>query len=394
MDFEKLFDFLDRRRDPLVCLVWVLFATWMLAEFMGVLSPFLIAFTLAYVLAPVVDWMSNLGWRGRKLSRMFCVLTLFILVFAVIVIFGIPLLVNLITGLVNLASGLETADLDSKAAYWIEHYRELLDSPWIPDSIRSEIKDLISDPKELNGMVLTVFEKGRGILATLLKKGAGFLGIFFTAGIQFALVPILLFYFLLEFNEMRGNFLTIIPHTYHPWTEKFLNKVDKSLGGFVRGQLLIAFLFGVVMTFGLVVIGIPYSIILGPLAGLANLVPYLGVVVGLVPAFFLAIWKGGISVATIGMCLAILVLFAFLQALDGYVFQPRILGPSVELHPLWIMIALALGENLMGLAGMMLAVPVAAILKVILEELYPVVYCTHHGLIETPTSVPEEDPSC
>jgi predicted PurR-regulated permease PerM len=128
------------------------------------------------------------------------------------------------------------------------------------------------------------------------------------------------------------------------------------------------------MTLGLWLIGIRHAVVLGPLSGIANMVPYLGVVVGLVPAFFLALWQGGLSWTGLYLCGAILGLFLVLQLLDGYVFQPRILGPSVGLHPLAIMLALALGEHLMGLAGMMLAVPVAAVLRVVLEELHPLLY--------------------
>ncbi len=128
------------------------------------------------------------------------------------------------------------------------------------------------------------------------------------------------------------------------------------------------------MTIGLWLIGINYAFVLGPLAGLSNLVPYLGVIVGLVPAFFLAIWQGGIGFESVYLCGCILALFGFLQFLDGYVFQPKILGPSVDLHPLSIMLSLAVGEYLGGLAGMIIAVPAGAVLRVILEELYPQLY--------------------
>jgi predicted PurR-regulated permease PerM len=374
VDFERLIEFVRRRRNPLLALGLFGSSGFLLQTYVGVLSPFLVAFVLAYVLTPVVRSMRRVGPRKRKPSQLFCVLTLFIALFGGMVVFGIPLLVNLTGGLVRIASGLERADLQQEASVIVQRYEKvLLDLP-LPEEAQKRVKEFFSNPKEISRVLVAAFQKGRSLLSTVLRGGAKFLATFFSAGFQLMLVPILLFYFLLEYEEIYPSFLRFVPVPYRSWMERFLGKVDLSLGGFVRGQLLIAFLFGTTMTVGLWFIGIRFAVVLGPLSGIANMVPYLGVVVGLVPAFFLALWQGGLSMQSVWLCGAILALFVVLQLLDGYVFQPRILGPSVELHPLWIMLALALGEHVMGLAGMMLAVPVAAILRVLVEETYPLLY--------------------
>lgn len=374
MDLEGLLDFARRRRDPLLALGLVLLAGLALTQLLAVLSPFLIALVAAYVLAPVVELMRKFGTRKRRPSRMFCVVGLFVMLGGAIAVFGLPVLVNIASGLVKIAQGLEGADLQAEALTLVQRYRSTVEELPLPEDAKVRVQQFFSQPEEIARLLGGGFEKARVLLSAVLRGGAKLVGAFLSAGVQFVLVPVLLFYFLLEYDELRPTLMNAIPIPYRPWVDGFLDKVDVKLGGFIRGQLLIAFLFGVIMTVGLWMIGIRWAIVIGPASGLANLVPYLGIFVGLIPAFFIAIWQGGLSLSTVWMCFAILLLFAFLQAVDGYVFQPRILGPSVDLHPLTIMLALALGEHWMGLAGMMLAVPVTAILRVIMEEVYPMLY--------------------
>lgn len=374
MDLERLIQFVHRRRDALLALALAIGFGLALWRYLAVLTPFLVAYVLAYVLAPLIRAMRRVRFRGRSSSQISCVLVLFLGLFAVAFVFGLPLVVNVTSGLVHMASGLERADAQDYARKLVDRYQTVvLDLP-LPDEVKAWVKTSFTDPAELSHLVVEALQRARSILATVLRGSASLLTAFLTAGVQFMLVPVLLFYFLLEYEAIHPACMAVVPAPYRAWMRGFLERVDQVLGGFLRGQLLIAFLFGVTMTLGLWLIGIRYAVVLGPLSGIANMVPYLGVVVGLVPAFFLALWQGGLSWTGLGLCAAIAALFVVLQLLDGYVFQPRILGPSVGLHPLWIMLALTMGEHLMGLAGMMLAVPVAAVLRVVLEELQPVLY--------------------
>lgn len=369
VDLDRLLGFGRTHKDALLAVGLVVAAGAAFWVFLPVLTPFLIALVLAYLLEPLLQAVSRL-----KLSRISSVLLIYVLFGLAAVGIGVPVLVNITSGLIGLAHGLETADLQARAVTLVERYREVVVELPLPESARAHVQSLVSDPKEVQHILVAVFEKLRGVASAVLRRGAGLITTFLSAGVQFMLVPVLLFYFMLEFRDLDDGFLAMVPGPYRPWMRGFLDRVDRTLGGFIRGQLLIAALFGATMTVGLWVIGIRYAFLLGPLSGVANLVPYLGVVVGLVPAFFLALWQGGLGMGGLLLCGQILILFVILQLLDGYVFQPRILGPSVELHPLWIMLALAIGEHVMGLAGMMLAVPVAAVLRVILEDLYPLVY--------------------
>lgn len=392
MDLERLLDFVRTRRYPLLAVGLLVVLGLVMTQLLTVVSPFLIALVLAYVLEPVLKKVQGIGVGKAKPSRMSCVLVIYTLFGVLLVTVGLPILVNIASGLFHIAHGLEGADMQAKAAQVVARGQELAKDLPLPEDVRQQIESFISDPKEVSKLLLTVLEKVRSLLASILRGGAGILTNALAAGVQLALVPILLFYFMLEFPDLRPRVLQVVPPPYREWTDGFMGRVDTTLGGFLRGQLLIAFLFGLIMTVGLWLIGIRYAIVLGPLSGVANLVPYLGVIVGLVPAFFLALLQGGLTLHAVYLCGCVLVLFVVLQMLDGYVFQPKILGPSVELHPLWIMLALAVGEHWMGLAGMMLAVPVAAVLRVILEDLYPLVYDEPTGPQEPAGSDESDEP--
>ena len=374
MSPEYLIDFIKSRKNELIVTAIVTGSALSLYYFISVLAPFIIALVLAYLLDPVVAGVGRLGMGRFRIDRLSSVLIIYVFLFILFISVGLPILLNVSNGLFSIAHALDSANLKDTSVELLERCRGFLKELPLPERAQEFANKLIEDPKSESKMLVAVFSKGRSWTTTALRRGAGFFSSFLSAGMQLAVVPILLFYFMLEFRTLDDNFILLMPAPYRAWTRGFIDRVDLRLGGFVRGQLLIATIFGTIMTLGLYIIGIKFAIILGPMSGIANLVPYLGVVVGLVPAFFIALWQGGFALQSLWLCFWILILFVILQTLDGYVFQPRILGPSVELHPLWIMFALALGQHLMGIMGMLLAVPVAAVSRVILEDIYGALY--------------------
>ena len=135
------------------------------------------------------------------------------------------------------------------------------------------------------------------------------------------------------------------------------------------------------MTLGLWFLGVKFWMDIGPLSGIANMVPYLGVIFGLGPALIMAIYQGAVGGAGVFLFLYVLLLFAIVQFIDGNLVQPKIVGESVGLHPLVIILALFVGAELMGIYGMLFAVPAAAVLKVLVVELYDVLYEGRSGLL-------------
>lgn len=187
-----------------------------------------------------------------------------------------------------------------------------------------------------------------------------------------AFVVVITFYFLVDYGRIPRVAHILIPAGHEERAFAVWRRIDTALGGFLRGQLITCVLISVLYSGALFVLGMrDYAILVGVLAGFGNLVPYLGPVLGGVPAALWVIFGDqydtfGAKMTGVG---AVVGLGMAIQALDGLVFQPRIVGPSAELHPLLVMFALLVGVQF-GLGGLVLAVPLAVVGRVLLKEFW------------------------
>jgi predicted PurR-regulated permease PerM len=139
-----------------------------------------------------------------------------------------------------------------------------------------------------------------------------------------------------------------------------VSEVDRAISSFVRGQLVIAIILAVINAIGLMILDVPFGLGIGLIAGLANMIPYMALVVGLIPALILA-WAEHQEIVRL---LGVVAVFGGAQALEGMVLSPRILGKSVNLHPVWVLLSIIAGGSFFGFVGMLVAVPVAASIQV------------------------------
>ena len=144
----------------------------------------------------------------------------------------------------------------------------------------------------------------------------------------------------------------------------FMRRYDRLLGEYLRGQLLVAAFVGIATAVGFWIVGFPNAILLGVIAGMFNIVPYLGLIVSLVPAALIALltpplWLSALKVAGV---------FFVVQSLDSYFFSPKIVGDRVGLHPVWVMLAIIGFASLFGLVGLLLAIPIAVLIKLVIEN--------------------------
>ncbi|WP_420455056.1 AI-2E family transporter [Rubrivirga sp.] len=178
------------------------------------------------------------------------------------------------------------------------------------------------------------------------------------------IVPFVLFALLKDGPTLRRRLLTVVPNRYFEFAMTVFYKADAHLGGYLRGQALIALLVGASTALGLGVLGVDYYLVLGLVTGLANFVPYVGFVVS-------AALTLGVSIVTTGgtgQVASIVVLFVILQGVENVVFQPWITGKNVSMHPVLVLLAILVGGRIAGVLGMALGVPVAAVLKVVFLE--------------------------
>jgi predicted PurR-regulated permease PerM len=202
------------------------------------------------------------------------------------------------------------------------------------------------------------------IQAMLLKVAQSGLN-FIQIGGTVVLIPIIAFYFLLDWDRMLDSFRRLIPRPYEKSTLHIVNECHSVLGAFVKGQFLVMFLLGTVYAVGLQVIGLEVGLIIGMVAGLASIIPYLGFAVGIIAAVIATLFQFGID----WMQLVLVgVVFMIGQAIEGYVLQPFLLGDKIGLSPVAVVFAVLAGAQLAGFLGMLIALPVAAIIVVLLRH--------------------------
>ncbi|MBT4103704.1 MAG: AI-2E family transporter, partial [Nitrospina sp.] len=178
------------------------------------------------------------------------------------------------------------------------------------------------------------------------------------------IIPVAMFYLLRDFDSINKKLLGLVPTRFQEKTKDIIQEIDQILSRFVRGQLMVAGLMGVMYSAGLFLCDTPMSLSLGMMAGLVNLVPYLGLILGLVPAAIMTYihtqdWLPVLGVAGV---------FAFVQAIEGMVITPRVVGDNIGLHPVAVIFAVLLGGELFGITGMILGVPGVAVLNVLLSR--------------------------
>jgi len=200
----------------------------------------------------------------------------------------------------------------------------------------------------------------RRVLQGMFTGVAGFIvGVY-----QFIMVPVMAFYLLRDYNKIGPRFYSLLPPAWRPVAREWLREIDQAVGGFLRGQFLIALFLAVYYAIGLSLLGVPLGFLLGLLSGLANIVPYMSLVVGLIPAALLAF----LDQPSLWRVLWVLALFESGQLIEGLILGPRIMGRQTGLHPVTVILAILVGGTLMGLWGIFLAVPAAALLKAVFRR--------------------------
>ena len=180
------------------------------------------------------------------------------------------------------------------------------------------------------------------------------------------IVPILAAYMLLDLEHLKESFLGLVPAKYRTKGQSILDDLDKVVGGFIRGQLIDGAIVGAMIIVMLFAMHVPYALLIGICAGLLNFIPYAGAVIGFIPSVLLALAYNGPTNALI-----VAALFAVIQQVDGNFVAPRVLKDNVGLSPFWIIVSILSFSELFGLVGTFLAVPAAAMIRVLREQLLP-----------------------
>jgi predicted PurR-regulated permease PerM len=331
-------------------LLWILDTTGFL------LAPFVLALILAYMLDPLVDRM-----EGRRVGRSLAIIILILPVLALLglaLVLGLPALATQIGEIIQ-----DTPEFLSRLADWLEAAQErilLVDIPLLEEELLLERLRSVDA-----GVVMAFLEERKevivsGIWSGVLGFGRG-LGSFFTIIGYTVLTPVLTFYLLRDYDGLKVRVAELIPVRPRGGVLTLAGEYDDLLSRYLRGQITVALILGLMTTLGLLVFRFPNAILLGVLVAVFSVVPYLGLVLSLIPALFIALVSGNVGFSL----LTIVVVYGGAQALEGAVISPRIVGESVGLHPVWVVLALAVSGFFLGFVGLLIAVPLAVGVKLL-----------------------------
>ena len=337
----------------LVVVAAILTGYWLLATTGFLLAPFVLGFGFAYVLDPLVDVLVE-----RSVGRSVAIVLLALPVAGagvVAVLFGIPALVGQVDELVQAAP-----ELVARIGGWFSGIREFLVG--IPGVDEDSIPDLSNlDPDQ----IVAFLQERREQLASstwrgVLGLGRG-LGSAATVAGYVVLTPVLTFYLLRDYDRILARLRGLLPRGREAAVVEFAREYDVLLSRYLRGQLTVALIIGVMTGTLLFVVQFPYAFLLGALAGVMGLIPFLGLVLSLIPAVIVALASGSVLVSLVKVA----VVYGLVQILDGGVISPRIVGDSVGLHPVWIVLALSVGGFFFGFVGLLISVPAAVGVKLV-----------------------------
>ncbi len=334
------------------------------------LVPFVVGFIFAYIFNPVVTFVQ----KRLRLSRVGGVLFLYLIGLLLLTGFFAMVLPILITQIRGAYVG-----ISSFVAEQIQRSPELLDIwQWLVNWL--EERELTPE-----ALLMQAFQTTELREAARAAAASGFLlvgqaiyffywvGTWIFGTAMFFIFAILVnIYLLIDFSKVRDVMEVMVPDKHQERTFDILHKVDVAVGGFIRGILIVAFLVGAMTFVALWLLGLrEYALIIGVIAGVANIVPYLGPVVGATPAVLYVLTSAqyeGMQERLI-MLAAVVAVMTVIQMIESYILQPKIVGAKAQLHPLAVLLAFAVGVNF-GILGIIVAVPVACIVRVLLKEFY------------------------
>lgn len=312
--------------------------------------PLLISFALAYLVFPLIQKVEKKG-----VSRQWAVLGAF-----VIYLIGCALTLALVIPVLWSDAQEMAAEFPTMASRGIEKLEGFLSEFGIAAPLsQSEIRLYIeSHLSELASSVLKGFTSSfRDVFANSLRWILAVLNLF--------LIPLFFFYVINDFEKISRELKSFIPKSVRPRVSHYFRLCNRVLSGYIRGQLIVALILGVLYSVGLTVIGLRFGLLIGMVTGIVSIIPYVGFSLGFVTALLVALTHA----SGMGVIIGVVVVFLVVQALEGTVITPKFVGDQVGLSSLATILSLIIGGNVFGLTGIIVAIPAAAVLKAVIWDL-------------------------
>lgn len=312
----------------------------------SVLMPFVAGILLAYLLDPMVEKLQK--WKFSRLWATLLVCLLAVLIILPAICFCVEMIENQIAMLIRVTPrylGLIMEKIRPVLASLAERFPEMPDN-----QLEMMVKANVGNGLKFVGKVLTKLVSNGFALINLLSL--------------ILITPVVTFYMLRDWNIFVAKFEELLPKKSKKGIMQILQEINKIIAGFIRGQISVCLVLGLFYSIGLELVGLDLGLLVGFVAGIISFIPYVGSITGFVLGVVLAFAQYG----DVSHVLYVVAVFLCGQFLEGNFLTPKLVGESVGLHPVWVMFALLAGGVLLGFLGLMLAVPVAAIVGVLVRH--------------------------
>jgi predicted PurR-regulated permease PerM len=326
-------------------------ALWLLTP---VLTPFVVAAILAYALTPVVDWLDNLG-RGRipRLLAVVVVEVVFLLMLLALMLLVVPILIK------------QLPLLREQVPPMLDRFNTFL-QPFLAQfglhvsfdvaGLKAfAMEHLSANFEDLLGQLMASAKLGGSVALSVIGNAV--------------LIPVVLFYLLMEWRRFMAMLLVLVPPRLRAAVDSFTGEADAVLGQYLRGQMLVMGVLAVYYSAGLALFGLDLALPIGVFTGLAVAIPYLGFGLGLILATLAGFLEFSAQAGHVSALVMVAVVYGLGQMLESFFLTPRLVGERIGLHPLAVIFALMAFGHLLGFVGVLIALPLAAVLLVAIRRM-------------------------
>jgi predicted PurR-regulated permease PerM len=328
----------------------VLAGLYLLSQVTSIYLPLIVAVVLSFILNPMVNVIArirlwpNSGGIPRGWAVLLTLLLCVIFITTVMTFIFKPFVSEFNRFVSNLPNLVERIQHLTGV---IEEHTNAIE---LPGNLRTLIDQILSSAATY---ALTL---GRRVLEALVG--------FASQVVELVVVPVLTFYFLKDWKLLRESFIQAIPPAARGKAQTIISDMALAMSGYLHGQALVSVIIGLMVFSGMYLLGVDYPLVLGLLATLTETIPIIGPIIGAAPAIFLA------YLTSPALALKVTFFFLIIHQIENHIVVPKIMGHNIDLHPVTVILSLLVGGQLYGVVGMIMAVPVAALLKVLFRQLW------------------------
>lgn len=316
----------------------------------SVLFPFIVSLIIATLLNPLAKAIYNQSQKREipEIPYDFAIIISFAIFIAVIYLIGVHIFVPFVSEFREFMKSVPGTILAVQQA--IPQLEEQYQLSVLPPEAKSFIAKILQDIGEY----------------TLKFAQFSISAIFSFAStiVELIVVPFITFYMMKKGNAFINGFIKLFPERFHNHLQQLFKEIHFVLNAYIRGQLLLSTLMAVVVFIGMWALDIPYPLVIGLLAGIVEMVPLIGPIIGAIPPVLLGLLQGST------VMIQVIVFYIIVQQVDGHFVMPKLMGSIIKVHPVAIIAGVLIGGQLLGVIGMMIAVPLVAVLQVLLKHMW------------------------